>query len=86
MANISDELSVAAAAQPSLSMWIAHMWQRLHDHKRLGLILGAGVSFDAGCPLWKELVTRIINEKKISLAVDRSDGLSETYVAEILFR
>jgi len=51
-------LADACKTQSQLPVWLCHMWQML-DRRKLGLILGAGVSVDAGCPAWKELVTRL---------------------------
>jgi hypothetical protein len=89
MPAISDGLLKAASTQPGLPVWITHMWQRLHHHRRLGLILGAGVCVDGGCPIWKELVNRLTEElkaSKVSMDAHRDFGLQEAYLAEILFR
>ena len=64
MSPISVGLQNAVKRQPQLPVWITHLWQRLHAHQRLGLILGAGVSVDAGCPKWNKLVNRIIEEEQ----------------------
>jgi hypothetical protein len=89
MPPVSDGLRKATSTQPGLPVWITHMWQRLHHHRRLGLILGAGVCIDAGCPPWSELVNRLtdeLNASQVSMAAHREFGLQEAYLAEILFR
>jgi hypothetical protein len=89
MAPVSNGLKKATQKQPQLPVWITHMWQRLHEHKQLGLLLGAGVSIDAGCPSWTGLVDRLAVEEKIPKAritAHRKAGLQESYVTEMLFQ
>ena len=80
-------LADACNSQTQLPVWLCHMSQRL-DRRRLGLILGAGVSIDAGCPEWKELVTRLTgkfpNSSK-AFAAHRTAGLQDTYITQIAF-
>lgn len=82
-------LQRAIEEQPQLTLWITHLWQRLAEHKRLGLVLGAGVSYDAKIPLWGGLVERLA--KAAGLTEDRmklhqKERFPETFLAEILFR
>ncbi|MGE3279558.1 MAG: SIR2 family protein [Alphaproteobacteria bacterium] len=84
-----SSLRAEIAAQPQLALWISHLWQRLHEHRRLGLILGAGVSLGAKCPLWVELVKRLgrraAKGKGAALRAHRKAGLPETYLTQILY-
>jgi hypothetical protein len=59
MAGSTTALADAIKSEPRLPIWLIHIWQRLHRRK-LGLILGAGVSIDAGCPTWDALVKQLI--------------------------
>src|SRR5689334_12500877 len=80
-------LEEAARTQPQLPVWMCHMWQRL-DRRRLGLILGAGVSIDAGCPTWKDLVQRLTAKFPAfekAFEAHRSAGLQETYITQIAY-
>lgn len=63
MPRISDSLKRAVKRHENLPIWLTHMWQRQHEHHQLSLLLGAGVSIDAGCPGWKELVNRLAAEE-----------------------
>ncbi len=89
MARSRDALRGAISAQPLLPLWMSHLWQRLHEHDRLGLILGAGVSYDAGCPLWTELIKqlsrRVARGQGAALRAHRRSGLPETYLTQILY-
>jgi hypothetical protein len=80
-------LEEATKAQPQLPVWLCHMWQRL-DRRRLGLILGAGVSIDAGLPTWKGLVERLTAKfpaVEKAFAAHRNAGLQETYITQIAY-
>ena len=88
MTEAFDHLRVAVDGQAKLPLWIMHLRQRLHSHRRLGLILGAGVSADAGCPLWSELVGRLaecLPEAAKCIAAHKDAGVSEPYLTQILF-
>src|ERR1051326_5613551 len=82
-------LTAAISTQPLLPLWMSHLWQRLHEHHRLGLILGAGVSLPAGCPLWIDLVKRLARKaargKGAAMRAHRRAGLPETYLTQILY-
>src|ERR1700752_3798997 len=65
------------------------MGQRLHEHNRLGLVLGAGVSKDAGIPMWNELINRLAKAGGIPddiLRQHKEVKFPETFLAEIFFR
>jgi hypothetical protein len=68
---------------------MSHLWQRLHEHDRLGLILGAGASYDAGCPLWTELIKllaqRVARGQGPAMRAHRRAALPETYLTQILY-
>ncbi|MGY3371423.1 hypothetical protein ACVWZL_008548 [Bradyrhizobium sp. GM2.4] len=80
-------LEEASKSQPQLPVWLCHMWQRL-DRRRLGLILGAGVSIDAGLPTWKNLVERLTARfpaVQKTFEAHRLAGLQETYITQIAY-
>ena len=83
-----SELKKAVASQRKLPVWVAHMWQRI-EKRRLGLILGAGISIDAGCPTWSVLVKRISQRAgkglKDAMKAHRKAKIQETYITQILF-
>lgn len=84
-----DIMRRAIDEQDKLPLWLIYLWQRLHDHKRLGFVLGAGVSIDAGCPSWPELINRLTKSMKIParrMKRHKKMGLTDTFLAEVLFR
>lgn len=87
MNNSVSGLKAATATQPQLPVWLTHIWQRL-DRKRLGLILGAGISIDAGCPSWHGLVRRLadrVPDLGATFDAHRGAGLQDTYLTQILY-
>src|SRR5436305_15221132 len=89
MSAAKHPLARAVSQEPRLPVWLTHIWQRRFDHDRLGLVLGAGVSRDAGVPMWEELVRRLTTVAKMSpvrMAVHKKARYPETFLAEILFR
>jgi hypothetical protein len=82
-------LARAVSEERRLPIWLTHIWQRHFDHERLGLVLGAGVTYDAGIPMWEELVRRLaasgdVPEQRLEL--HKKARFPETFLAEILFR
>lgn len=87
MARAVKALKAATDSQPKLPVWITHMWHRIQS-KRLGLILGSGVSVDAGCPPWRDLVERIAARAprvKTAMRRHRTAGLRDAYITQILY-
>lgn len=88
MAPAFPALAKATKRQPKLPIWISHMWQRIHEHKKLGVILGAGATVDAGCPPWSGLVKGLTSRSgRIGAAMraHRRARLGETYLTQIVF-
>lgn len=83
-----NHLVQAFQRQPALSKYLVHIFQRLHQ-RRLNLITGAGVSADAGIPLWHELLSRL-SECSEELATDvefhKSAGLAPEYLGQIIYQ
>jgi SIR2-like protein len=59
MLAATHPLMHAVSQERWLPIWLTHIWQRRFDHDRLGLVLGAGVSRDAGILMWEELIKRL---------------------------
>lgn len=81
-------LKKPSSDEPRLPLWLAYLWQRLSS-ERLGLVLGAGVTKDAGCPLWSDLISRLSVAMKLPvdrISSHRSAGLSEAFIAEVVYR
>jgi hypothetical protein len=89
MPAATHPLMRAVLQEPRLPIWLTHIWQRRFDHGRLGLVLGAGVSRDAGVPMWEELVKRLAMAAKMPkkrMELHKKARFPETFIAEILFR
>jgi hypothetical protein len=89
MATQKHPLEFVVSQEPRLPVWLTHIWQRRFDHDRLGLVLGAGVSRDAGVPMWEELVKRLTAAAKMPprrMALHKKARYPETFLAEILYR
>jgi hypothetical protein len=82
-------LERAVSLEARLPIWLTHLWQRRFEHERLGIVFGAGVSRDAGVPMWEELVGRLATAAKVPeerMALHKQARFPETFLAEILFR
>lgn len=89
MPSAGELLKAATEQQPQLPVWITHMWQRRVEHSRLGLVLGAGVSYDANIPMWNELVKRLMTLAGFPqdrMDAHKNDGLTPTLLAEMAYR
>lgn len=89
MLSDGEVLAKAAEQQPQLPIWLTHLWQRRSDHRRLGLVLGAGVSRDAKIPMWEELIRRLAtaaNVPESRIELHKKAKIPETFLADILFR
>src|SRR5579871_310396 len=84
-----NSLTKPVIDEPRLPLWATYLWQRLNENQRVGLVLGAGVTADAGCPVWSELVGQLSKAMKVPkkrIASHRKAGLSETFIAEVMYR
>src|SRR5690349_13337645 len=84
----SDLARVIAVArrQPLLVRHLGHIRQR-HDERRLGFVVGAGVSEQAGVPLWNQLIERLsqfYGEKGTPESYKKAK-LSATLIAQFIF-
>ena len=83
---MASKLSVAIKRQPQLTRWICHLRQRLIQ-RRVSLLTGAGVTIDAGAPLWNGLVTELA--AKVEGFPDtfnrhRATGIADTTVTSFI--
>ncbi|MCG7864770.1 MAG: SIR2 family protein [Candidatus Thiodiazotropha taylori] len=82
--NMLDE---AIKRQPCLPRFLSHLYQRLTQDK-LNLITGAGISFDAGVPLWHKLLERLASQSEElsqDLQKHKDSGLNPEYLGQILY-
>lgn len=89
MPSAGEMLINASGQQPQLPVWITHMWQRRTEHSRLGLVLGAGVSRDAGIPMWSELVERLMSTANFPtdrMEAHKNEGVTPALLAEMAYR
>lgn len=81
-----SKLSVAIARQPQLTRWICHLRQRLLQ-RRVSLLTGAGVTIDAGAPLWgglvKDLADKIVGFSD-TFNRHRAAGIADTTVTSFI--
>jgi hypothetical protein len=83
-----SHLAHAFQRQPALPKYIVHIFQRLQQ-KRLNLITGAGVSADAGIPMWHDLLTRLAecsDELATDVAFHKKAGLAPEYLGQIIYK
>ena len=82
-----NEIDAAINRQPQLTRFLCHIYQRLHQ-QRLNLVTGAGISVDAGVPLWYGLLERLAeNSKELQddLLAHRKAGLTPEYLGQIIY-
>ncbi|EKS35141.1 SIR2 family protein [Afipia clevelandensis] len=82
----SQNVLAVAKRQPLLVRHLGHMRQR-HDERHLGFVVGAGVSEQAGVPLWKELIQRLSKfyGEHGTPESYASSQLSATLIAQFIF-
>jgi hypothetical protein len=75
-----------AKRQPLLVRHLGHMRQR-HADQRLGFVVGAGISEEAGVPLWRDLSKRLSKfySPDGPPAVYAGSNYSATLVAQFIF-
>ena len=80
-------LCEAIARQPAIPRFLCHLFQRLRAN-RLNLVTGAGISVDAGVPLWKDLLVRLASRSdalRADLEAHHASGLHPEYLGQIIF-
>ncbi|MCV0370230.1 SIR2 family protein [Filomicrobium sp.] len=82
-----SKLVNAIERQQRLGRFLSHLFQRLADG-RLNLVVGAGISIDAGVPAWTPLLKRLATRSP-ALAADldqhHASGLAPEYLGQIIY-
>lgn len=80
-------LNAAFERQPRLGRFITHLYQRLSAN-RLNIVTGAGISIDAGVPLWSGLLERLSERSdglKLDVSEHKTSGLHPEYLGQIIY-
>lgn len=80
-------LKAAFQRQPKLGRFIAHLYQRVSD-ERLNIVTGAGISIEAGVPLWHPLLQRLSersDELREDVSAHQDAGLHPEYLGQIIY-
>lgn len=80
-------LEAPMARQPKLHRFLCHLYQRL-EQRRLNLVIGAGISIDAGVPSWYALLDRLAersDQLKADFQLHRNAGLNPEYLGQIIY-
>jgi len=71
--------------EPNLGRWLIHLYQQLQNN-RVSVIAGAGISAEAGVPLWGKLVGQIVeNISSVSEETQAhfTQNLNPTYLTQV---
>lgn len=81
------ELENAFEREPRLGRFLCHLSQRLQA-ERLNLVVGAGISIDAGVPGWGDLLERLAGKSSAMLGdlkAHKDSGLNPEYLGQIIY-